>query len=181
MLSNLIQNNYLQIIVRCVAVYLFIVIAIRVFGKKELAQLSVIDLVFILLISNAVQNAMIGPDTSLSGGLLAAISLFVINYILKWVFYKNKGASELIQGKAVLLIYKGVVQLSQLEKAEITIDELTAAVREHGVDSVAHVDLAMLEVDGNISVISGDFTQKTMHKSNTNSHKRRFKLKGKII
>jgi uncharacterized membrane protein YcaP (DUF421 family) len=73
------------------------------------------------------------------------------------------------------------VQLSQLEKAEITIDELTAAVREHGVDNVAHVDLAMLEVDGNISVISGDFTQKTMHKSNTNSHKRRFKLKGKII
>jgi hypothetical protein len=179
MFSNLMQNNYPEIIIRCVAIYLFIIISIRVFGKKELAQLSVIDLVFILLISNSVQNAMIGPDTSLGGGLIAAISLFIINYILKWIFYKNKAASELIQGKAVLLIYKGDVQLSQLEKAEITIEELTAAVREHGVDSVAHVDLAMLEVDGNISVISGDFKHKTMHKSN--AHKRKFKLKGKII
>jgi uncharacterized membrane protein YcaP (DUF421 family) len=143
MFSNLMQNNYFEIIIRCVAVYLFIVISIRVFGKKELAQLSVIDLVFILLISNSVQNAMIGSDTSLGGGLIAAISLFIINYILKWIFYKNKAASELIHGKALLLIYKGDVQLSLLEKAEITIEELTAAVREYGVDSVAHVDLAM--------------------------------------
>ncbi len=72
------------------------------------------------------------------------------------------------------------MQFQQLEKAEITIDELTAVVREHGVDRVDHIDLAMLKVDGNISVISGDFTHKTMHKSNANSHKRRFKLKGKI-
>lgn len=181
MLSSLIQNNYLQIIIRCIAVYLFIVIAIRIFGKKELAQLSVTDLVFILLISNAVQNAMIGPDTSLGGGLIAAISLFIINYLLKWLLYKNKTASEFFQGKAVLLIYKGEIQLHQLEKAEITIDELAAAVREHGVDSAEHVDLAMLEVDGTISVISGDFTHKTVHDTIPTIHKRKLKQKGKMI
>ena len=149
--------------------------------KKELAQLSVIDLVFILLISNAVQNAMIGPDTSLGGGLTAAVSLFVINYLLKWLLYKNKRASEFLQGKAILLIYKGEIQSHELENAEITIDELAAAIREHGVDRAEHVDLAMLEVDGTISVISGDFTHKTVHEPNPITHKRKFKQKGKII
>ena len=75
-------EEYLQIIGRSVAVYLFIIIAIHLFGKKEIAQLSVPDLVFILLISNAVQNAMVGPSTSLDGGLIAAASLFIINYLL---------------------------------------------------------------------------------------------------
>jgi uncharacterized membrane protein YcaP (DUF421 family) len=73
-------NEYTSIILRSVVVYLFIVIAIRLFGKKEIAQLSVIDLVFILLISNSVQNAMVGQNTSLEGGLIAAVSLFAVNF-----------------------------------------------------------------------------------------------------
>jgi len=176
-MNDLLHSNYVQIILRCIAVYLFVIIAIRVFGKKELAQLTVVDLVFILLISNSVQNAMVGPDTSLGGGILAAVSLFIINYILKRVLYKNKNVSELLQGKAVLLIYKGKVELANLEAAEITEDELKAAVREHGVESCEHVDLAMLEVDGSISVISDDFKKKTFQ---TMSHKRRHRLKGKV-
>jgi uncharacterized membrane protein YcaP (DUF421 family) len=84
------KEGYPNIILRAVSVYLFMIIAIRIFGKKELAQLSVIDLVFILLISNAVQNAMIGPDTSLDGGMVAAGSLFLANYTLKRVLYKQK-------------------------------------------------------------------------------------------
>ncbi len=79
----LIENPIAEIILRTVLVYLFMIIAIRVFGKKELAQLSVIDLVFILLISNSVQNAMVGPDTSLNGGLIAAGSLFLVNFSFK--------------------------------------------------------------------------------------------------
>ena len=82
------KDGYPNIILRAVSVYLFMIIAIRIFGKKELAQLSVIDLVFILLISNAVQNAMIGPDTSLDGGLVAAGALFLANYTLKRLLYK---------------------------------------------------------------------------------------------
>ena len=83
-------EEYLSIVLRSVIVYLFIVIAIRLFGKKEIAQLSVIDLVFILLISNSVQNAMVGPSTSLEGGLIAALSLFAVNFILKQILYRSK-------------------------------------------------------------------------------------------
>jgi len=81
------MNNYVHIVGSTLAVYVFIVIAIRLFGKKELAQLSVVDLVFILLISNSVQNAMVGPDATLSGGLVAAMTLFVVNYIFKRLQY----------------------------------------------------------------------------------------------
>src|SRR5260221_11440415 len=105
-MNNLFYNNYVQVILRSIIVYFFIVVAIRIFGKKELAQLSVIDLVFILLISNAVQNAMIGPDTTLLGGIVGASALFLTNFILKKILYKNKKLSELLEGKAILLIYK---------------------------------------------------------------------------
>ena len=87
-MQELLNNNYVRIIFSTLVIYLFIVIAIRLFGKKELAQLSVVDMVFILLISNAVQNAMVGPDSTLSGGLVAASTLFVMNYIFKSLQYK---------------------------------------------------------------------------------------------
>ena len=79
------MNTYFDIILRSLAVYVFIILAIRFFGKKELSQLSITDLVLILLISNAVQNAMVGPDSSLAGGLVAALTLFALNYIIKLV------------------------------------------------------------------------------------------------
>ncbi len=177
---QLFHNNYVQIILRSLAVYFFIIIAIRVFGKKELAQLSVIDLVFILLISNAVQNAMVGPDTSLEGGLLAAVSLFSINFILKQVLYKSPRASEFLQGKALMLIYKGEIQQHNLDDAEITRDELEAAVREHSIMNIKNVDLAMIEVDGSISVIFDDFKTRTVKPTSIIIHKRRHRFKGKI-
>jgi uncharacterized membrane protein YcaP (DUF421 family) len=173
----LFENEYIQIILRSVAVYVFIILAIRLFGKKELAQLSIIDLVFILLISNSVQNAMVGPNTSLQGGLLAALALFVVNFALKKLSYKNTKINELLQGKAVMLIYKGHVQDEHLKNAGITVNELLAAVREHGVETIQDVDLAMLEVDGNISVISDDFKKRSLQPG---VHKHKHKLKGKI-
>lgn len=179
-MPSFLQNDYIQIIIRCIVVYLFIVIAIRVFGKKELAQLSVIDLVFILLISNAVQNAMVGSNSSLNGGLVAAISLFSINFILKKVLYKSKRASEFLQGKNILLVYKGQVQQKNLHEAEITLQELEAAIREHGVENIEHVDMVMLEVDGNISVISNDFKNKSNQKLGVNNSRRKHKLKGRF-
>jgi uncharacterized membrane protein YcaP (DUF421 family) len=157
-------NEYTSIILRSVVVYLFIVIAIRLFGKKEIAQLSVIDLVFILLISNSVQNAMVGPSTSLEGGLIAAASLFAVNFALKNIVYRSKKASEILQGHAIMLIYQGKVIAKNLEKSKISIDELESAVREHGVGGIKNVNLAVLEVDGNISVLSDNFTHKTVRK-----------------
>lgn len=152
------------IIFRSIAVYLFIVFAIRLFGKKELAQLSVIDLVFILLISNSVQNAMVGDNSTLLGGITAATALFLVNFILKNLLYRSKRLSELFQGDPLMLIYKGTVVVEHLARAKISVTELEAAVREHGVEKISDVDLAVLEVDGNISVLSNNFRHRTVRK-----------------
>lgn len=162
------QNGYVQIVLSTVAVYLFIVVAIRLFGKTEISQLSVTDLVFIMLISNAVQNAMVGSNSTLSGGLVAAGALFLINFIFKECLYYIPWFGRFVQGESVMLIYKGKINQANLRKAKLTADELMEAVREHGVSKVSEVDLAVLEVDGNISVLSEDFnhrTTKTVRKS----------------
>ncbi len=155
------MNPYFDIILRSVAVYVFVVLAIRLFGKKELAQLSVIDLVFILLISNSVQNAMVGPNTSLLGGMLAAGSLFVVNFILKYFLFKSKSFSSLVQGNPVMLVHNGTIIQQHLDKEKISMEELEAAIREHGIENVSDVDLAVLEADGNISILSHNYQKKT--------------------
>ena len=159
---NLTQILFISL--KSIIIYLFIIFAIRLFGKKELAQLSVVDLVFILLISNSVQNAMVGPDTTLMGGIAAATGLFVINYIFKWLLRKFPKFSTVVQGDELMLIYHGKILKKNLEASMFTQDELEAAVREHGVEKIEEVDLAILEVDGNISVMSKDYGQKTTHK-----------------
>jgi uncharacterized membrane protein YcaP (DUF421 family) len=160
-MMDIFHNNYIRIILSSVAVYFFIILAIRLFGKKELAQLSVYDLVFILLISNAVQNAMVGPDSTLLGGLVAAASLFVVNSILKQLQFRFPQFGKAIQGEAVILVFRGKMLSSHLKQARITEDELLEVIREHGSASVSEVDLAVLEVDGNISVLSTDIRKKT--------------------
>ncbi|MBA4410639.1 MAG: DUF421 domain-containing protein [Bacteroidota bacterium] len=161
---EILKNDYLSIIISSVAVYLFMIFAIRLFGKKELSQLSVIDLVFILLISNSVQNAMVGNNTTLWGGLVAASALFVFNFMMKQAIYHFPSLSKFIQGEAILLVYKGNMKIENMHRTRITHEELMEAVREHGVNSISDVDLAMLEVDGNISILSKDFHQKTIRK-----------------
>ncbi len=161
LIMEIVHNNYARIIFSSVAVYFFIILAIRLFGKKELAQLSVYDLVFILLISNAVQNAMVGPDSTLLGGLVAAASLFVVNYVLKKAQVRFPKFGKAIQGEAVMLVFRGKLLSSHLKKTGITEDELMEVIREHGVASIAEVDLAVLEVDGNVSVLSSGILNKT--------------------
>lgn len=153
--------DYLKVMGSSAAVYIFIIVAIRLFGKKELAQLSVIDLVFILLISNSVQNAMVGSDTSLVGGLLAAATLFIINFGFKYVIYRFPSFGKVLQGEAIMLIYDGKINKNNLKKAKVTVDELEEAAREHGVSSLEEVNLAILEVDGNISILSDGFARKS--------------------
>ncbi len=157
------MENYLDISFRSLAVYVFMIIAIRVFGKKELSQLSITDLVLILLISNAVQNAMVGPNTSLAGGIVAALTLFAINYILKFLLYKFKFLSSIVEGNSYMLIYKGEIITNNLKSQRISMDELNAVVREHGVKNINDVALAILEKDGNISVLSKELKEQTIH------------------
>ena len=156
------SNPHLNIVFSSASVYLFITIAIRIFGKKELAQLSVIDLVFVLLISNAVQNAMVGSDSSLLGGIVAALTLFILNYFFKLLLFKSNKFKILIEGEPVILVSKGKVIDKNLRKEKITFNELLEVVREHGVSDINEVDLAILEVDGNISVLSKDFKHRTI-------------------
>jgi len=150
------MNEYLDIILRSLAVYVFMLVAIRLTGKKELSQLNTTDVVLILLISNAVQNAMVGNDTSLLGGLVAAAVLFALNYILKKVLFRNKRLRDLVYQQPEILIHNGNLDFGKLSKLGITNEELQEAMREHGIEKYKEVKLAILEVDGNISIISGD-------------------------
>jgi len=121
-MHELLTNNYIRIIGNTLAVYLFIVIAIRIFGKKELAQLSVANLVFILLISNAVQNAMVGSDSTLSGGLVAATTLLIVNYTLKYLQYRFPRFGKIVQGDATMLVYHGKILDEHMRRAKISTD-----------------------------------------------------------
>ncbi len=157
-------NTTMEIVLRSIAVYVFIVLAIRLFGKREVAQLSITDLVFILLISNAVQNAMVGSNASLTGGLIAAASLFAVNYLFGFLLFRSKGFSSFFQGHPLMLIYEGKPIEHNLEKAQISLDELEQVVREHGIEKISDVNLAVLEMDGNISVLSNNFKHKSVKK-----------------
>jgi uncharacterized membrane protein YcaP (DUF421 family) len=157
------MNQYFDIIIRSAAVYLFMLIALRIFGKKELSQLNTADVILILLISNSVQNAMVGNDTSLWGGLAAAAVLFAINFSLKKLMFKYKTFSDFMQEKPEILIHEGKMDFKALSKLNITNDELKEAIREHGIEHFSEVKLAMLEIDGNISIISGNKDLRQTH------------------
>ncbi len=165
------MNPYLDIALRSTAVYVFMLVAIRLSGKKELSQLNATDVVLILLISNAVQNAMVGQNTSLIGGIVAAAVLFLLNYILKKTLFKNKWLRELINDKPQILIHNGKLDFTLLSRLGITNDELHESMREHGIDHFLDVKLATLEVDGNISIISKDEHFKNIQIKHKRKHK----------
>lgn len=159
----MIENPYVDITIRSVSVYLFMVIALRIFGKKELSQLNTADVILILLISNSVQNAMVGSNTSLYGGIVAAFALFVINYIFKKIMLKSKFIKNLVQDKPEILVHNGKIDFKTIAKLGISNEELEEAMREHGVEYFKDIKLAMFEIDGNISIISGDKNLKQTH------------------
>ena len=165
------MNDILNIVFRSAAVYLFMMIALRLFGKKELSQLNTADVILILLISNAVQNAMVGNNTSLTGGIIAASVLFFINYVIKKLIYKYKFISDFLLEKPEILIHNGTLDFKNLSKLSISSDELKEAMREHGVENFSDVKLAMLEIDGNISIISGDKNLTQTHYKRKHNHK----------
>ncbi|TKC08316.1 DUF421 domain-containing protein [Pedobacter polaris] len=165
------MNPYLDIALRSLSVYLFMLVAIRLTGKKELSQLNTIDVVLILLISNAVQNAMVGNNTSLLGGIIAAAVLFILNYILKKITFSSKKISEFIFQHPEILIHNGKLNFDKLSHLGISDEELKEAMREHGVEYYKDVKLAIFEVDGNISIITGESNLKQTHFKRKKIHK----------
>ena len=141
------------IVVRTLAVYLFILVAFRLSGKREVGQLAPFDFALILLIANAVQNAMVGPDTSLVGGLVAAAVLLAANFALGRLASRNRKVERMLRGQARILVNRGHVHDDALHLESISHEELLQALRENGCATLAECRLAVLEVDGSISVI----------------------------
>lgn len=152
-----------DIAIRTSVVYLALLVGIRLTGQRQLGQMNSFDLVLLLIIANAVQNAMVGPDTSLVGGLVAAAILLVWHQVINRVRRTSRRASRLIAGEGIMLINNGTVLAEHLVRAGLTMDELLQALREHGVGRVADVRLAVLEPDGAISVIRFDDLKPESH------------------
>jgi uncharacterized membrane protein YcaP (DUF421 family) len=138
---------------RTLLVYLFILAAFRLSGKREVGQLAPFDFALILLIANSVQNAMVGPGASLAGGLAAAAVLLVANATLGRLATRSRKVERLLRGEARILVNRGHVHIAALRAEEISHEELLQALRENGCATVADCRLAVLEVDGRISVI----------------------------
>jgi uncharacterized membrane protein YcaP (DUF421 family) len=146
----------IEIVCRTAIVYAVILIGIRLAGKREVGQMTPFDLALLLLISNAVQNAMTGPDTSVSGGIVAAATLLLINAALTQLVWKNRKARKVIEGSPTILVRHGKILEMNLKKEKVTADSLTQALREHGIAAIHDVSIAVLEIDGSISVLMND-------------------------
>lgn len=146
----------LNIVLRTVTIYLVVLIGVRLSGKREVGQMTPFDLTLLLLLSNAVQNAMTGPDTSLIGGIVAAATLLIINYVFADLSGMNRKFRRWIQGQPSLLVHNGEVIAAHMAREHVSNDELQRSLREHGIGSVKEVALAVLEVDGSISILKHD-------------------------
>lgn len=149
-----------NILLRTAAIYLVILIGLRLAGKREIGQMTVFDLVVLLLLANAVQNAMVGPDTSLTGGLVAAVVLLVLNAVVARLRLRWPRLRHLVEGSLTLLVLRGEVIADHLRREGLDQETLEAALREHGVADLSEVEMAVLEIDGSISVVPAGGTTK---------------------
>jgi uncharacterized membrane protein YcaP (DUF421 family) len=146
--------SVLEKIVRPLLVYVFLVVGLRLAGKRELAQLNAFDLVVLLTISNTVQNAIIGPDNSLLGGLIGATTLLVVNYMVVRFVFAHPRIERLLEGDAETLVRRGRLVEDRLRAEGITVAELESAARRQGFGSLTEVDRAMLEANGGITFVA---------------------------
>jgi uncharacterized membrane protein YcaP (DUF421 family) len=142
-------------LVRSVVVYLFLLVAFRLCGKRQLGQLSAFDLVVLLIISNVVQNAVIGNDNSLGGGLIGATAILLLNLVVAYVTFRFKRADRVVEHSPTLLVRHGRVLRDNLRRERLGPRDLRAALRHHGVVSIRDIRYAFLEEDGHVSVITG--------------------------
>jgi uncharacterized membrane protein YcaP (DUF421 family) len=146
----------LQIALRTGVIYLVVLIGVRLSGKREVGQMTPFDLTLLLLLSNSVQNAMTGPDTSLIGGIVAASTLLLLNYLVGTLSGASRGFRRVVEGEPSLLVHDGTPIEAHMEKEHVSMDELQRALRVHGIAHCKDVALAVLEVDGSISCLKYD-------------------------
>jgi uncharacterized membrane protein YcaP (DUF421 family) len=146
--------SILEKIIRPILVYLFLIGGLRLAGKRELAQLNAFDLIVLLTLSNTVQNAIIGNDNSLTGGLIGATALLLVNYIVVRFLYSHESLDRAIEGAPEVLVENGQLRKDRLEKELITMSELEEAAHKQGFSSLALIDRAILEPGGSISFLA---------------------------
>jgi uncharacterized membrane protein YcaP (DUF421 family) len=157
--SQTLQNIFiigvplLEKVVRTTIVYFFLVAGLRLAGKRELAQLNPFDLVVLLTLSNTVQNAIIGNDNTVTGGLVGATTLLLLNYGVVRFLYGHRKLDEVVEGKTDFLIEQGKINYKLLEREVITLVELTSAAHKQGFASLDEIDVASLEPDGVFSFV----------------------------
>src|SRR6266849_386988 len=142
-----------EFIIRALIVYGFLVVLLRMTGKRQVGQLAPFDLVLLLVLSNAVQNAMNGGDNSILAGILSACALVLVNYLVGLAAYRNKKVEALIEGRPEVLIHHGRLYEEVLVREKLTDHELTADVRDAGCNELAQVHCAILAHNGQISVV----------------------------
>ena len=143
----------LEKILRPIIVYAFLVISLRLSGKRELVQLNPFDLVVLLTLSNTVQNAIIGEDNSVLGGIVGATSLLVTNYLVVRFLYDHRKLDQLVEGRADVLVVGGKVRTRNLKKELITVSQLEAAARKQGFESLSEVEQCVLEPGGTLTFV----------------------------
>ncbi|MDQ6829387.1 MAG: DUF421 domain-containing protein [Gemmatimonadota bacterium] len=140
-------------IVRTLVVYIFLLIGLRLAGKRELGQLNPFDLVVLLMLSNTVQNAIIGNDNSLVGGLVGAMVLLIVNYLIVRYFYLHPKVQRLAEGDSLILIKDGRVIEKHLKRELITLAELQSAARKQGIEDLTNIACARLEIGGALTFV----------------------------
>jgi uncharacterized membrane protein YcaP (DUF421 family) len=153
----------INIALRTTVIYLLVLAGVRLSGKREVGQMTPFDLTLLLLLSNSVQNAMTGPDTSLLGGAVAATVLLVLNYLIANLSGANRRFRKFIQGQPSMLIHDGQVIEAHMAKEHVSMDELERAMREHGISDYHQVAIGVLEVDGSMSFLRYDDINPTAH------------------
>lgn len=164
-LIDLDPRSLAEVVARTVVVYVALLVGLRLAGKRELGQMTTFDLVVILVIANAVQNAMVGANVSLTAGLVAAATLLVANALLLRLGLRSTLLRERLRGSPTLLVHDGELLTDHLRREGVDEQEVMQALREHGVDELRAVRSAVLEVDGTISVIAADaHSTRTRHR-----------------
>ena len=142
-----------ELILRSAVVYTFLLVLIRLTGKRQVGQLAPFDLVLLLVLSNAIQNSMNGGDNSLTGGLISAVTLVALNAAIGFATFRNKRLEALVEGRPQILIHNGRLYEQVMRDAKLTRHELNSALRQSGVECVEDVRTAVLENNGSISVV----------------------------
>jgi uncharacterized membrane protein YcaP (DUF421 family) len=153
-------SHWSEFLVRASVVYIFLLFALRITGKKQVGQMAPFDLVTLLVLSNAVQNSMVGGDNSLLGGLISASSLVLINWGTSWLTFRSKKIERVLEGRPIILVHNGQIDPEAMRESQITTHELNAELRSHGCASIHEVRYAILENNGQVSVIPKNQGQK---------------------